>query len=396
MRRELLLLTMLLSGCGTRFSPETLVEDLRVLAMTSEPPEVGPGETATLNVLYTDPQRKSPTSVLWVGCEPDPQDLGRSACNDATILLKPTTITDYPVGLQLLGFSPRAAYHSTTSLFDVLAPDSPIRTAGSVGQVIALVVGELVDPLATGDQLRGYFERIENKTTQAVVGLTRVLVSEKPLALRNHNPLLQNLLVDGVVQPPGSRLALEPATKVNLTVTVPDSSHEQYTEQLASGPVEKTETVVGAWYSTSGRFSRERFDLTSADPTGFYPPGSPEFPEDPLPERRAGTVWIVIRDNRGGQAFQTWPFFVCDHSLPAPQVTSVQLDTNNTVIATGTNAESILDVLVGGVALGDSGYSSARAAFIGTAPALASGTYPVTLRTKACGILDTGKSVTLP
>jgi hypothetical protein len=199
-----------------------------------------------------------------------------------------------------------------------------------------------------------------------------------------------------VRQPPGARLALEPATPVSLTADVPASSVERYQELLESGPVPKVETVVGAWYSTSGRFGVERFDVTSTDPTVFYPPGSAQFPEDPLPDRRAGTVWLVVRDNRGGQAFATWPFFVCDHSLAVPALTGVQIDADKTVIATGANTDAILDVLVGGSALGVSGYSSARGGFVGTAPALASGTYPVTLRTKGCATLDTGLTLTLP
>jgi hypothetical protein len=393
---SVLVLSLLLAGCGTKFPPETVVEDLRVLAITAEPPEVGPGEPAQMNVLYADPTHKNPTSVLWVGCEPDPQDLGRSACNDASFLLKPTAITDYPVGLKLLGFSQRSTYRSATGVFDVLPPDDVIRQAGSVGQVLALVIGEAVDPTATGEQLRGYFERIETKQTQAVVGLTRVLVSEKAAALRNHNPVLGELSVDGVVQPAGARLMLEPATPVDLTARVPGESRETYTEHPASGPVTKTETVVGAWYATSGRFSRERFDVTSTDATRFWPPGSPDFPEDPLPTRRSGTAWLTIRDNRGGQAFGAYPFFVCDHSLPTPKVTQVSLDGSGTVLATGENLDSVLDVLVGGAVLGEGGYSSARGAFIGTRPTLDAGTYTVTLRTKTCATLETGLSLALP
>jgi hypothetical protein len=383
-------------GCGTRFPPETLVDDLRVLAITAEPPEVGPGEPAQLSVLYADPQRRTPTTVLWVGCEPDPQDLGRSACNDASFLLKPTAITDYPPGLKLLGFAPKATYRAAATVFDVLAEDDVIRQAGSVGQVLALVIGEAVDPAAEGEQLRGYFERIETKQTQAVVGLTRVLVSQKPVAERNHNPTVGALSVDGVAVPVGARLMLEPELAVALSVQVPDDSREAYTERPASGPMVKTETVIGAWYATSGRFDRERFEVTSAEPTRFTPPGSPSYPEDPLPVRRSGTVWLTVRDNRGGQAFATYPFFVCDHALAQPMVSQLTVDGAGTVLATGQNLEAVLDVLVGGVALGDGGYSSARGGYVGTMPRLTAGRWPVVLRTKGCATLETGLTVDVP
>lgn len=79
-------LLLALTGCtNASFSPETLVNDLRVLSIQVEPPEVGPGENAKLSILKTD-QTGVVSSSIWVGCEPDPQDLGRSACNDAAIL----------------------------------------------------------------------------------------------------------------------------------------------------------------------------------------------------------------------------------------------------------------------------------------------------------------------
>jgi len=37
-----LLLLLLLSGCGAQFKPETLVDALRVLSIKAEPPEVAP------------------------------------------------------------------------------------------------------------------------------------------------------------------------------------------------------------------------------------------------------------------------------------------------------------------------------------------------------------------
>lgn len=70
---------------------------------------------------------------------------------------------------------------------------------------------------------------------------------------------------------------------------------------------------------------------------------------------------MTERDNRGGQAFATYPFFVCDHALVRPTVTGVTVDGAGTVLATGQSLEAVLDVLVGGVALGE-GVTLRRAA----------------------------------
>lgn len=395
--RGLVVITGLLTvGCGASFPPETLVDSLRVLAVTAEPPEVAPGEPANLSVLYSDPSRVGGAStVLWVGCEPDPQDLGRSPCNDATILLQPTKISDYPQGLQLLGFGPRASYKSTAGVFDVLEPANPIRRSGSIGQVMALVVGEEVDPGATSEKLRGYFERIEKHETQAVVALTRILVSEKPQAERNLNPTLGRLEVNGQPLPVGARLAVQAGAVVELSMKIDAAAAQTYVEQQPTGPVTKTEKVVGAWYSTRGRFDRERFDVAGAPITHFTAPGSTQFPDDTVPERRTGSVWLVVRDDRGGQAFATYPFFVCDPSAPKPTISQASVS-GGSVIVSGERLEGLLDVMVGDAALLRGAYDSVRQAFVGDLPPGLSGQQPVTARTRGCELLSPPLRVQLP
>lgn len=388
MRAHLCVLAVFVTACtNAQFSPETLVKDLRVLSISAEPPEVAPGEFAKLSVLKSDPAAAGAvTTVIWVGCEPDPQDLGRSACNDASILLRPTQITDYPEGLQLLGFGITAQYHSMNQVFDVLPADSSIRRSGSVGQVLALVIGEEVDPLATGDKLREYFARIERKETPVVVALTRVLVSEKPAAERNKNPGIVDLLVNGAKHPKNGRLPVKAGSRSKFTVAVPDDVRQTYLEEQPTGAVMKTETVVGAWYSSNGRFSRERFDVTSTDATVFIAPGSADFPEDPVPDRRSGLIWLVVRDNRGGQAFDRYPFFVCDESLPTPVITSISTPTtpDEQIVVTGENLSAVLDVVVGGVALNRGSVNSAAGTYQGENPGLGAGSYSVTVRGRNC------------
>lgn len=396
MRALVVVLSLSLFSCGGQFKPETLVEALRVLSVTSDPPEVSPGQTASLSVLWSDPSRLGqPTTVLWVGCQPDPLDLGRTTCSDATILLKPTLITDYPEDLQLLGFGPTASYLPKADVFSVLPEGDPIRTNGTVGVVLALVVGEEVDPLATGEKLRGYFERIEKRETQAVAAIARVLVTER--AVKNRNPSIERLTVDGVAHPPNARLQVRAGQRQKLGVTVPADARETYTLVQPAGNVEETEAIVGAWYSSSGRFSQARFDVYESPETDFVAPGSTEAPDDPVPERRTGTVYLVVRDSRGGQAFKQYPFYVCDDS-PAPKVTALAppSGTEDRVVVTGENLASALDIVVGDVALAEGSYSPGRQAFLGAPPALPSGTYPVRVRAKNCSDVDTGLTYTVP
>jgi hypothetical protein len=397
MKRALLLAVMFASSCGAQFTPETLVDSLRVLSIVSDPPEVSPGAPSNLSILYGDPTRVGqPSTVIWVGCEPDPQDLNRNACNDASILVKPSLITDYPEGLKLLGFGPRAVYASTPGVFDGLASDDAVRQNGSIGQIIAVVIAEEVNVSLMGDELAKVFKRIENKELPTAIALSRIVVSERPD--KNQNPSITRLTFDGEPLPIGARLQVRPGQEVALGVEVPDSAREVFQELQPSGPVEKRETVVGAWYSSNGRFSRERFDVTSTEGTTFFAPGSTKFPEDPVPERRTGQLWLVVRDNRGAQAFEQFRFYVCDETLPSPRVTGLQAPaaSGDPIVVSGDDMNRVLDVVIGDRALGSGTYSAVRGGFVGFTPELPPGTYPVRVRGQNCSDVDTGLTYTIP
>jgi hypothetical protein len=389
MRRALAML--LLMGCGEELKPETLVTSLRVLSIVSEPPEIHPGQSTALSILELDPSRPGGvTTVIWVGCDPDPFGLGRSACNDTSALLMPTSFTTFPPGVKVLGIGPKSTYSTAATLFDPLTADDPIRQNGVVGQILAVVIGDYVDPTSTDAQLKDLFTKIEHQEIASVYALTRISVTER-MAM-NQNPHLDGVTADGTALPTGGTLQVEAGQQVRLHVTGGD--RETYSLITPDGTLTNTESLVGAWYSSAGRFDQARFDLDTGSDTVFTAPGSPDIPEDPVPDKRGGTVWLVLRDDRGGQAFSTIPFFVCDDSLPAPMVTMVTTETT-TVAVSGSNLTSILDVVAGGIALPRGGFNGSvyRADL---PPSLASGSYPVTVRTKACKTVDTGLMLTVP
>jgi hypothetical protein len=209
---RVLALLVLLSGCGAQFKPETLVDALRVLSIKAEPPEVAPGETASLEILHMDPSRPGgKTTVVWVGCEPDPIDFNRSACNDTSALLQPTAFATFPPGVRVLGFGTRAGYASASTLFDGLAPEDPVRSNGTSGPVLGVVIGEEVKPTSSDEELRVLFGRIERQEVQTVMALTRVTVSER--ATKNKNPGFEVLEVDGTAIPRGAKLQLRAGAK---------------------------------------------------------------------------------------------------------------------------------------------------------------------------------------
>jgi hypothetical protein len=89
--RLALLFSLLLTACSPEdFPTETLVDRLRMLGLTSTPADLAPGETARLQSLVVDPTRAGqPTTTFWIGCDPDPFNLNRSACADPAVVNNP-------------------------------------------------------------------------------------------------------------------------------------------------------------------------------------------------------------------------------------------------------------------------------------------------------------------
>lgn len=381
-----LFLLLVLTGCDPGFRPETLVENLRLIGVSADNPKLLPGETTRVRALVLDPSRSMPSTVLWIGCEADPYNLNRSPCADPAVLQDPSALNQgsgmLPPGVWVIGFNEQAFYSVPAGLFDVLAPDDPRRKSGTVGQMIAFAVAETVSPQATPEELRALFDRVQKKEVKSVLALFRVQISES--SERNANPVVDSLVVGNERWPRGARFFVREKEPVYLDVSAPESSFEPYVLSTPTGDEMKTERILTAWYSTSGRFSETSTALNEDVRTIFTAPGSAS---DPVPERRSGTLYTVFRDTRGGQSWREWPYFVCDDSLAAPEVTSVDWPVTalDPVVLRGNNLSSVLDVIVDDVALERAAFLESSGTFQGYLPA----TVPVgakrgTVHTRRC------------
>lgn len=369
----LLALLLALMGCDPGFRPETLVENLRFIGVSTDPANLRPGESARVSSLILDPSRAAPPTVLWLGCEADPFNLNRSPCANPAVLQDPSTLTGgtgtLPPGVSLIGLNANATYTVPAGLFDVLPAEDPRRQTGTVGLIVALAIAETVSPAATPEELQALFARVQAKEVKSILTLFRVAISES--TVRNTNPAVDALVVAGERWPAGARFFVRPGEPVTLDVAAPDASFEPYVLQAPGGPEEKTERILAAWYSTSGRFSEASTALREGVKTIFTAPGAKA--SDPVPERRTGALYTVLRDTRGGQAWRTWEYFVCDDSLPAPVVARVDWPAtpDAPVVLHGADLASVLDVVVDGAALEGGAYSPGRGTFEGYLPAAA-------------------------
>ncbi|MBL8910144.1 MAG: hypothetical protein JNM17_05495 [Archangium sp.] len=359
------------AGCDYGFRPETLVENLRLIGINASPANVRPGESTQLTALILDPSRSMPSTVLWIGCEADPYNLNRSPCANPDVLTDSASLTGgtgtLPPGVSIIGFGPRATYSVPATLFDPLETNDPRRMSGTVGTVLAFAVAETVSPAAPPEELQALFERVQRKEVRSVLAIFRIQISES--MVRNANPTVDSLVVGGEVWPRGARMLVREKEPVTLDLVAPDSSFEAYEVSTPEGIEQRTERILVAWYSTAGRFSEERTALREGVQTIFTAPGAGDE-KDPVPEKRTGSLYTVLRDTRGAQAWKEWPFFVCDDAAPAPSVTSVDWpsDVMTPLVLHGTQLDSLVDVIVEGAALERPSFDSASGTFSGFLP----------------------------
>lgn len=242
------------ASCSPTPTDRSLVVDLRVLGIRTEPPEAAPGSTVRVDALIADPKGEGrPLTEVWGLCTPDFVK-GISSCLEAgrtvplalagtsfSFTLDPNTLDGVPPETQAQGID----------LFLVL----DVKAAAITGQPGA-------------------------ETT----AFKRVRVSTSPTP--NHNPRLLEFRVDGV----DADRSVDPGQTVLLEAAVTPASFESYVDPV-TGETSK-EDVKFSWFATAGEFGDK---ISLQDPDGGVrnlwtaDKGAPP-----------ATLWVVIRDRRGG------------------------------------------------------------------------------------------------
>lgn len=401
-----LVLAGALLACGETFQPSTVVDGFRVLGIRAQPAEVKPGETTEVSALVVDPS--DPTrrnTMLWIACDPDPFDLGRSACSELSQFADPSSLvqsTDggtpsFPPGMNVIGFGERAFYTPSPDLFSQLDAGDPRRTSGTLAQVLLLAVAEEVSPAAPREELDALLERVRTGEVPSITAIFRIRVSDAPTP--NQNPEIGPLFVDGRPIPEGAHVTFRPTDQMLMRFTAPEASMEKFSVLLPEGVVEeRTERFIASPYTTGGRFNLTRLAVNEPVETVFTAPGGRD--DDPVPEPGRGRLWFVYRDTRGGQAWREHRLHACEALGAPPEVVEVRtapLDQGTRVTFEGKQLDRILDGFIGERALRDAAFSKVTGHFTGTLPEpLPAGTYEVRVRARDCVEYDTGHRLAAP
>lgn len=284
-------LFLLLLGCvigGDQYQrprdlpSSSLVDRPRLLAIQVEPPELRPGETATIQALLADAEAEIGLQV-WLACPPELATSFGCAV-DLSVLSEDATPAELAEA-GIIGFLPGFAPTLTVpaAALDTL-PESD-REKGLYWTVQMLGLPE-ADP----EQTELDFNEIES-------GHKRVVVSES--VSPNTNPVARGLRFDDLAVPADAVVEIDAGGSYLLQVELDATTVETYTFLTPSGESEeRTEAPFVLWYATAG---------TWYNGTSLYPTLSDTWtaPSEP---GLSGTIWAVVRDRRGGMAWheQRW------------------------------------------------------------------------------------------
>lgn len=306
-----LLLGAAAMGCVPDFEPASrLGEEPRVVAIRSEPPETstGGGGGALLEAALYEPA--GPLYLAWIACYGDPRGWSQTCAADALAggaeLLPCDGVSQVPVcvaSTDATAFVPVPAW---------VAPEIPDEEGVPVESVVhvTLVASVEPDPLtACGAALA------EVKPTEAcLLGEKRLLVSVRPEADRNLNPVVAELLVDGVAADPAVPVMRAGASgeelEVGLGVSIEPLS---VTDEVVDADGNPDEAFLELrWYAGCGGLTRASARVR-CEPLPDAVPGDPpvcEVEETLWRPRTSGscTVYAVVSDGHGGVGFWSQPF----------------------------------------------------------------------------------------
>lgn len=264
-------LAWVFSSCGDSNLPDyNQLGDLRVLSVevnNGGKSEAAPGDSVALTPLLS-----------WVNGGGQTVSWTTEACRDPGIAFGQIPTCDSApdkVAIGGAGTGSSAIGTSANAWTDVLPAISVTVPANIFNPGLPLL------PISTADQQSGYaylvFMTFTGADGQEVKTFKRIVTTTRTGAALNSNPLLNDLLLNGVALPASTPL---PAEKVTLSA--------QFTG------LESDDEATITWFLSDGELQRMRTtaDLTTSDWT----------PPKTAPVGRSAIIVGVLRDGRGGES----------------------------------------------------------------------------------------------
>lgn len=299
----------------TKLDPQELVKGPRVLAIVAEPPDIPPGGTSALSVLYADvPGSTRTTTRTWVACI-SPDAIGAGGFTGAQFGVAQNGPGCPPVGM---GTPPTVMLATDASGGSTLPSDFTSDVLTNLA-TLAAALGSMADPGAltliaatTGIPVLVQVT-ISDATTgeELVTAFKRVLISYH--SPPNSNPPPPRFSINGswvtarmagtapftcVPEDPGNLPTAMPGQQITLGPDPDDATWQESYVVLApdgSGFLTKTEGSYYAWFSTMGSFDQGGQTQAPTRDEAWTPPAM--LPAGTAPDV---PIWLVVRDGHGG------------------------------------------------------------------------------------------------
>ncbi len=260
------LAALLVCGCTADFTPRSVLDDLRVIALVTSPLEAGPNDVVTITPFTIPPPGGAIRSEQWTFC---PVSIGATAAYQCAIPQCEVPLT--PGADRTVTLRPGDLARACLASFA-----APGQVTGAIPDQLTTVVRYVAT--ADGGQVR-----------EAVQRLTLFTQGDPPA--RNHAPIITGVQIGGQdvlggAPPP----ALAAGGSLEVRVLIDPASFETYVD--ASGTTLQ-ESVVVSYYTTAGRFDYDRANGPDARVNLNW--------NSIRPTDLAADVWVVARDLRGGE-----------------------------------------------------------------------------------------------
>jgi hypothetical protein len=269
--RYAIAIALLALGCGPGPSDETLIDELQVVGAIVEPPEIGPGEDATVEVVVADPLGTGADVLVWsctgfgAGCleapAPLPEWAAVGSLEDEQLVI-PWTASPALGALLEEGETAEAGLWVLACEPGLCAVIDEVRAAlDDGGAAPDALVADLADPFAW----------VADLPIDGVSLAQRSLVlSARPQEQRNTNPVI-DVRRDGPT-------TVSPGQDLELPIEVSDDGD---TVELAFG------------LATGGGFGLPSFDVLDGEAIlRWYAPD----------ETGEVDLFVVVNDGEGGTA----------------------------------------------------------------------------------------------
>lgn len=298
MKRALLILVV--AACKPDLgAPQSLVTEPRLLAVASEPAEIKPGNDTSLHALIVSPDGTLDPDVAW------------GFCTDPAPLSSNNVVGDDCI-YGAASLMPRGVDVTVTIPIDSCSQFGPTPPAPEPGEPPR----RPHDADVTG----GYYqpERALAKVGSdqvPAIGLTRITCDLANASLdivqqfkasyhANTNPVIDRVLAQlpGVADAEDIPATLPANTKIPLRVRWTPESAEMFPvfDPLKRDLVDHREAIRVSWFVDGGDLESERTGRTEDDPESYA--------DDvwTTPDAGPAHLWVVVRDTRGGVAFQSF------------------------------------------------------------------------------------------